>query len=66
MLDGKGKYGKVGNSHIIRLPPYVAKDSTFPFKQDEIVHVKIEKGRVIVEKYTVRSWKTNTEKGGIT
>lgn len=50
MLDGKGKCAKVGHSIHIRLPIYLAKDSRFPFKIDELVHVKIEDDKLIVEK----------------
>jgi len=50
MLEGKGKCAKVGHSIIIRLPIYLAVDSRFPFKLNEVVRVRIEGDRVIVEK----------------
>lgn len=55
MLEGKGRCAQIGHSIAIRLPIYVAKDSRFPFKLDEIVHVKIEKGKVIIEKLPTES-----------
>lgn len=62
MLEGKGKCAKVGHSIIIRLPIYVAVDSRFPFKLNEVVHVRIEGDRVIVEKQAENSGEVNGEK----
>lgn len=50
MLKGKGKCTQYGHSIAIRLPIFVAKDSRFPFKIPEIVQVKIDKDKLIVEK----------------
>lgn len=39
-----------GNTRYISVPSMVATDARFPFKDQENVKVRIEDGRVIVEK----------------
>ena len=39
-----------GNTRYISVPSMVATDDRFPFKDQESVRVRIEDGRVIVEK----------------
>ena len=44
------KIAKVGSRHTIYLEKAFVEDSAFPFKPDELLAVKIEKSRLIVEK----------------
>lgn len=60
MLEGKGKFinrptkigGRLYDKHFIYIPTEVARDSSFPFKIQEIVKVSIDKkkNRLIIEK----------------
>jgi len=58
MLEGKSKIinrsrqskGKQYDSLFIYVPSDVTKDSTFPFRSDEEVIVRIDKNRLIIEK----------------
>ena len=50
MRKGIGRIHKVGNSIYVRIDKYVAKDTIFPFELGEIVVVRIEKGKLIIEK----------------
>jgi hypothetical protein len=58
MLEGKSKIinrsrrskGKKYDSLFIYIPSDVTKDSTFPFRSDEEVIVRIDKDRLIIEK----------------
>jgi hypothetical protein len=58
MLEGKTKIinrsrmskGKQYDALFIYIPSDVTKDSTFPFKSDEEVKVRIDKDRLIIEK----------------
>jgi hypothetical protein len=58
MLEGKSKIinrsrkskGKQYDSLFIYIPSDVTKDSTFPFRSDDEVTVRIDKDRLIIEK----------------
>ena len=58
MLEGKSKIinrsrrskGRKYDSLFIYIPSDVTKDSTFPFRSDEEVIVRIDKDRLIIEK----------------
>lgn len=58
MLEGRSKIinrsrkskGKQYDSIFIYIPSDVTKDSTFPFKSDDEVTVRIDKNRLIIEK----------------
>jgi hypothetical protein len=58
MLEGKSKIinrsrkskGRQYDSLFIYIPSDVTKDSTFPFKSDDEVTVRIDKSRLIIEK----------------
>jgi hypothetical protein len=62
MLEGTGKLinrptmtgGKMYDKFFIYVPIEVARDSAFPFEQNEKVHVKIDREtkRLIIEKAT--------------
>ena len=55
---GKGRYinrpsktaGKTYDRFFIYVPTYVAKDDAFPFEPGEEIVVRIEDGKVIIEK----------------
>ena len=44
------KIAKVGSRHTIYLEKAFVEDSSFPFKPDEYLAIKIDKNRLIVEK----------------
>ena len=58
MLEGRSKIinrsrkskGKQYDSIFIYIPSHVTKDSTFPFRSDDEVTVRIDKNRLIIEK----------------
>jgi hypothetical protein len=58
MLEGRSKIinrsrkskGKQYDSIFIYIPSDVTKDSTFPFRSDDEVTVRIDKNRLIIEK----------------
>jgi len=50
MLEGEGRIYRTGRSVVVRIPKHVTTDSTFPFKLGELVHVKIQDGKIIVSK----------------
>ncbi len=58
MLEGKSKIlnrsrktkGKQYDSLFIYIPSDVTKDSTFPFKSDEEIIVRIDKDRLVIER----------------
>jgi len=58
--EGKGRFinrptrtgGKTYDKFFVYVPTEVARDGTFPFKEGEEVHVKIENDKVVVEKTT--------------
>jgi hypothetical protein len=58
MKIGKGRFinrpSKTGkhlyDRYFVYIPTYVAKDEGFPFKAGEEVLVKIEEGKLIIEK----------------
>jgi len=64
LLEGKGKFlnrptqtgGRLYDKFFIYVPTEVARDGLFPFKQGEIVNIKIdEKGKkLIIEKVELR------------
>lgn len=58
MKMGRGRFsnrpsktgGKSYDRFFVYIPTYVAKDKDFPFKSGEEVFVRIENGRLIIEK----------------
>jgi len=51
VLEGKGSiYEHVKGRIVVYIPTAVHKDSQFPFEVGEKVNIKIEDGRLIVEK----------------
>jgi len=58
--EGKGRFinrptrtgGKTYDKFFIYVPTEVARDGTFPLKEGEEVHIKIENSKLIVEKAT--------------
>lgn len=44
------KIAKVGSRHTIYLEKAFVEDSSFPFKPDEYLTIRIDKNRLIVEK----------------
>jgi hypothetical protein len=44
------KIAKVGSRHTIYLENAFVEDSSFPFKPDEYLSIRIDKNRLIVEK----------------
>ena len=58
VIEGKGKFinrptrtgGKTYDKFFVYVPTEVARDGTFPFKAGEEVYVKIENGKVVLEK----------------
>ena len=46
----KTKIAKVGSRHTIYLEKAFVEDSSFPFKPNEYLSIKIDKNRLIVEK----------------
>ena len=50
MLGGKGKfYLQKGRGGIIRVPADVVKDSQFPFRHKDVLKIRIDKKRLLVE-----------------
>ncbi len=58
MKEGKGKFfdrkstsgGKEYDSYFIYVPVKVAQDTSFPFQDGDEVLVKIDNGKVVIEK----------------
>ena len=50
--EGVGKIIKIGrgNTRYLTIPAMVAKDENFPFKDNEAVRVRIEDGKLVVER----------------
>jgi hypothetical protein len=46
----KTKIAKVGSRHTIYLEKAFVEDSSFPFKPDEFISIRIDKNRLIIEK----------------
>ena len=44
------KFAKVGDSYMIRIPMRLVKDKSFPFKDSDYLIVKIDNGKLVVEK----------------
>ena len=60
MREGKGRFinrptrtgGKTYDKFFVYVPTEVARDGTFPFEAGEEVYIKIENGKLTVEKAT--------------
>jgi hypothetical protein len=50
VIQTRSKIAKVGSRHTIYLEKAFVEDSSFPFKPDEYLSIKIDKNKLIVEK----------------
>lgn len=50
VIKTRSKIAKVGSRHTIYLEKAFVEDSSFPFKPEEYISIRIEKNRLIVEK----------------
>jgi hypothetical protein len=50
VIQTRSKIAKVGSRHTIYLEKAFVEDSSFPFKPDEYLSIKIDKNRMIIEK----------------
>jgi hypothetical protein len=58
VIEGKGRFinrqtrtgGKTYDKFFVYVPTEVARDGTFPFKDGDEVHVKIENGKLVLQK----------------
>lgn len=49
-LEGEGKVHKINGKCIIYVPIKVSSDSRFPFKDKDVVKIKIVKNKLVIEK----------------
>lgn len=53
-LEGEGKVHKINGKCIIYVPIKVSSDSRFPFKDKDVVKIRIAKNKLVVEKRYLR------------
>jgi len=49
-LEGEGKVHKIDGKCMIYVPIKVSSDSRFPFKDKDVVKIKIVKNKLVIEK----------------
>jgi hypothetical protein len=54
LLEGVGRVYQSGRSLVVRIPVDVVRDSTFPFKENQLVNVQIIDGELKISKFTLQ------------